>query len=115
MENGEVEGFDDNICEGAEAGGWEGGAELNGAIAPDLGVEEGFADLFRAELFVLQAGLVGADTFDHKSFVMFAEAFGPHRRVWHPEEDKGTPEGGEDSIGHENCLPGFEMGVWGNQ
>lgn len=60
------------------------------------------------EFAVLHAGLIGADTFDHEFFVGFAETFGAHGGVGHPDQNEKSPEKGETGVGDKDRLPRFE-------
>lgn len=62
-------------------------------------------DVLDTEFAILHAGLVGSDTLNHKFFVGFAETFGAHRGVGHPDYDENSPEKGETGVGDEDRLP----------
>lgn len=47
--------------------------------------------------------------------VLFCETFRSHGRVWKPPDDENPPEDREAAVGDEDCLPGLESVVAGNE
>lgn len=64
-----------------------------------------------AKDFILKSRLVTSHALDHQLFILFAEAFGSHGRVWQPPQHEKTPEDRENAIGDKNGLPGFERSL----
>ncbi len=97
----------------------EGGTELDAAVAPALGIEQGFLDLFESELLVLQTCLVRSDTFEHQVLVFFWEASRSHGTLRHLPEDGEATVGDEDSLstlqwsGLNKCETAGEEGLVG--
>lgn len=71
-------------------------------------------NLLPAEVSILKTGLILTDPLNHQTFVLLGEAFRAHGRVGHPAEDKYGPDYGENSVTHEEGLPGFNWGAGGD-
>lgn len=115
LQHGEIEAADDDVGERTQTAGWQGGEDLNGAVAVHLGIAEGLPHLVGAELLVLHTSLVGTDSFNHQVLVLLAETLGAHRRVGHPEDNEETPQHGDNAVGDEKSLPRVDSLVLADQ
>lgn len=115
LQGSKVEALHDNTGKGTQTTGRQGSEHLDTAVAPCLRVTESLPHLVRAELSVLNTGLVGTQALNHHVLVLLAEALGTHRRVGHPPHDEQTPEDRQTSVGEEQCLPGLEDLVTADQ
>lgn len=102
---GEAEGGDYKVGENAETADDEGGGELKHNVAPDNGVCNSLKHLVTFVGLVLDASLIGTDTFDHQSLLVLGKALRSDGRIGQPPADKDSPNASDQAEDEEQQLP----------